>query len=218
MGLSVDLLEVLAAAAGGGAAGWIAHHLWTRRRTAIPSPSNGPPTPSVSTSASRADDPRTTGPAQPTIAQVGAAPPGSANGSPPARPVTTDEGLGLARRVILHLSGLGRLGHDDVARVGFTQQGMAAALSARQGSLVRVLQRLEAADVLTVDRRHVSGMARRLKVYRLTALGESVARDLRHPTDGAPPRIDRPSPSEPTRASSTGEWVVRRNPGEVRRP
>jgi len=57
-------------------------------------------------------------------------------------PPGSDEGLGLARRVILHLSGRGRFGHDEVARLGFTQQGMAAALSTRQGSLVRVLQRL----------------------------------------------------------------------------
>ncbi|MGA8276330.1 MAG: hypothetical protein WB852_08585, partial [Thermoplasmata archaeon] len=127
-------------------------------------------------------------------------------------------GLGLARRVILHLSGLSRLGNDEVARIGFTQQGMATALGARQGSLVRVLQRLEAAGVLTVDRRHVSGVARRLKVYRLTALGESLARDLRHP-GAAPPRPIEPTrPQEPTRAPSTGDWVVRRGPGEARRP
>jgi DNA-binding MarR family transcriptional regulator len=112
--------------------------------------------------------------------------------------------------VILHLSRLGRIGPDDIAPIGFTQEGIAAALNVRQGTLVKVLQRLKAAEVLTVDRRHVSGVDRRRYVYRLTALGESVARDLRHPTATAPP-VGRPNPwragpgpAQPRR----GEWVA----------
>jgi len=85
-----------------------------------------------------------------------------------------------AGRVITHLASLGRLGNDEVARLGFTQKGIGEALTVRQGTLAKVLSRLEAARVIEVDRRHVEGQPRRLNVYRLTALGESVARDLRH--------------------------------------
>jgi DNA-binding MarR family transcriptional regulator len=127
------------------------------------------------------------------------------------------EGLGLARRVILHLSLLGRLGSDEVARIGFTQEGMAAALSVRQGSLVRVLQRLEAAEVLTVDRRHISGVDRRRKVYRLTALGESIARDLRHPSSHPTGTSEPPRPREPPRPTTTDNWVVAPPPAGSRR-
>jgi DNA-binding MarR family transcriptional regulator len=89
-------------------------------------------------------------------------------------------GADTAGRVITHLASLGRLGNDEVGRLGFTQKGMSEALGIRQGTLTKVLSRLEAAKVIEVDRRHVRGQPRRLNVYRLTALGESVARDLRH--------------------------------------
>jgi DNA-binding MarR family transcriptional regulator len=79
----------------------------------------------------------------------------------------------------VHLASLGRLGNDHVARRGYTQQGIVDALGIPQGTVAKVLDRLEAADVVEVDLRHVSGEPRRLKVYRLTALGESVARDIR---------------------------------------
>jgi len=98
------------------------------------------------------------------------------------------EGANLAGKVIVHLSLLGRLGNDEVGRLGFTQGGISEALGIRQGTLTRVLSRLEAAQVIEVDRRHVQGQSRRLNVYRLTALGESVARDIRHrrPTSSEP--------------------------------
>lgn len=89
------------------------------------------------------------------------------------------ENAAVAARVILHLASLGRLSVDDIALLGHTQQGMIAALNVRQGSLAKVLSRLVSARVLDVDRRHVQGMPRRLNVYRLTVLGESVARDVR---------------------------------------
>jgi DNA-binding PadR family transcriptional regulator len=56
-----------------------------------------------------------------------------------------------------------------------------------QGTLAKVLSRLEAAGVVRSGRRHVSGEPRRLKVYELTGLGESVARDIRHPPRSNPP-------------------------------
>src|SRR5579863_7615404 len=47
------------------------------------------------------------------------------------------EGLDLARRIIVHLSGLGRLANDEVALRGHTQSGMASALAVRQGNLAK---------------------------------------------------------------------------------
>jgi DNA-binding PadR family transcriptional regulator len=111
------------------------------------------------------------------------------------------KGIGLAARVILHLSSLQRLGPNDLARLEYTQQGMVATFDVLQGSLVRVLQRLRAGDVVTVERRFVAGANRRMKVYRLTALGEAAAQDLRHP------KVDRPAPS----ADETS-WVAEITP------
>ena len=113
-----------------------------------------------------------------------------------------NEGQGLAARVILHLSRLGPLGPNDVASLEFTQQGMVATLGVRQGSLVKVLQRLRAGEAVSVERRYVTGASQRLKVYRLTALGESLARDLRRRT-AAPPA-----------PRSTSEWIAPRAPAE----
>jgi len=90
--------------------------------------------------------------------------------------------LRLTHRVILHLGGLGLLHSDDIAPVGFSQSGMAAALGARQNSLTNVLRRLVAAGVLTQELRHVQGQPRRLRVYRFTARGEAIYLDLRKRT------------------------------------
>ncbi|MCI4372653.1 MAG: hypothetical protein L3K02_03300 [Thermoplasmata archaeon] len=111
---------------------------------------------------------------------------------------TPSEGIGLAARVILHLSRLEHLGPNQVARLDFTQQGMVAALDVRQGSLVKVLHRLLAGDVVTVERRYVADADRHMKVYRLTALGESTAQNVRRRT------------LEPPRPPTTSEWVVGR--------
>ena len=109
-----------------------------------------------------------------------------------------NQGMGLAARVILHLSQLDRLGANDVATIEYTQQGMVGVFAVRQGSLVKVLLRLIAGDAVAVERRYVAGVNQRLKVYRLTALGESVARDLRH-------RSARAAPPQPA-----GEWIAPR--------
>jgi len=108
-----------------------------------------------------------------------AAPPGTATeGVPPTAP--PGDGVLISHRVVLHLAQLGRLGSDEVAVAGFTQGGMATALNVPQTSLTNVLRRLGAAGILTEDVRHVHGRDRRLKVYRLTARGEELARELRH--------------------------------------
>ena len=90
-----------------------------------------------------------------------------------------NDGIGLAARVILHLAGLGGLGPNDVAVLDSTQQGMVARLEVRQSSLGRVLQLLEVGELVGVERRFVVDARRRMKVYRLTELGESTARNLR---------------------------------------
>ncbi len=163
---SMIWLDVTMAAAGGVAAGWIAHTVFGRRRRSFFDLEGvGVPEP-------RAEQPE---PPQPPLSDhIG---PDRIAPGPPA--VRVSDGANSAGRIILHLASLGRLGNDDVARVGFTQGGIAESLGLRQGTLAKTLARLEAADVVEVGRRHVSGKPRRLKVYRLTALGESVSRDLR---------------------------------------
>lgn len=162
----VDFAELAAGVVGGAVAGWVAHYLYGRlHRAATPGWPASPP---------RAPPPRL--PPGP--------PPGPIHGAPATTTVglaPVDDGLGLARRVLAHLGSLGRLGNDEVARREFTQEGIADALGVRQGNASKVLARLVAAGALSVDRRHVSGIDRRRNVYRLTALGESVARDLRRP-------------------------------------
>ncbi|MCI4372384.1 MAG: hypothetical protein L3K02_01880 [Thermoplasmata archaeon] len=100
-----------------------------------------------------------------------------------------NEGIGLAARVILHLSQLNRMGPNDVARLDSTQQGMVTAFGVRQSSLGRVLQHLLAGEVVTVERRFVADANRRMKVYRLTALGESTARTLGRRRAEPPPPV-----------------------------
>jgi DNA-binding PadR family transcriptional regulator len=172
-------------------------HAWNSRQPRTGVPSATAPIP-VRTSAP--DGPASPPPDQAHAASSATTPAPPVRPSPDAAPfprsaANPNEGVGLARRVITHLSQLGHLGPDDVAPVGFTQQGMAAALQVRQGTLVKVLQRLRAANVVTVDRRHVSGLDRRLLIYRLTALGESVARDMRHPGPDPRPVV------------APGEWI-----------
>jgi len=173
-------------------AGWVLRGLWARRRSALP----GPVVPS--------------GPSATSGAVSSAAP----TAGPDTRRVEAPRAanVALASRVIIHLGSLGRLGNDEIARVGYTQRGMASALGAGQGGIAKVLSRLEAADVVVVDRRHVAGERNRLKVYRLTALGESVTCgtgrrgrpapiDVRVPTlDGTPDPVNTATLTKQTRS------------------
>jgi hypothetical protein len=133
------------------------------------------------------------------------------------------EGIGLAARVILHLSQLKRLGPNDVAGVEYTQQGMVAAFAVRQSSLVKVLKALLAGDVIAVEHRFVGGANRRMQAYHLTSVGAAAARDLRRAEvltrspegavtgswlagEGTGPRTDpAPSPSAAPRARTSAE-------------
>ena len=109
-------------------------------------------------------------------------PPGAAPADTVARggvPRAGRTALFLSQRIVLHLAQLGTLGPAEVAPVGFSQLGISQALKVRQNALTNVLRRLVAAGALTEDVRHVRGQPRRLKVYRLSARGESLAHDLR---------------------------------------
>jgi DNA-binding MarR family transcriptional regulator len=82
--------------------------------------------------------------------------------------------------VLLHLFTQGQLADGEVAPMSFTQGGMAERLQVGQSPLSSVLRRLVVAGLVSQDTRHVRGQPRRLRVYRLTPLGESVSRDLYH--------------------------------------
>lgn len=165
----MSVLELAAAAAVGGVAGWAAHALYRRLRAEPATPLAAAPIP--------------TGPSGPSpkVPEMG--------GPAGSRPRRVSDGASAARRVILHLYAQGRLAPHEVADPEFTQDGIGLALNLRQGTVARVVGRLSATGVLESDRRHVTGRPRRLTVYTLTALGESVARDLRKnsPSAVAPP-------------------------------
>ena len=99
-----------------------------------------------------------------------------------ARRVVDPELLGISARIVLHLARLGRIGPEEVAPPGATQAGIVRALGVDQDSLTKVLGRLVGGGALSESLGHVQGVPRRLKVYRLTALGEELARDLRRST------------------------------------
>ena len=108
----------------------------------------------------------------------------------PARtpPGVDPAALRLSQRIVLHLYRLGSFDPRELSPRGATQLGMTEELSVRQSSLTKVLIRLVAAGVLEEARSHVRGMPRRLKVYWLTPLGTSLARDLRSSAaPGSPP-------------------------------
>ncbi|HEY6237565.1 MAG TPA: hypothetical protein VIZ68_00060 [Thermoplasmata archaeon] len=90
-----------------------------------------------------------------------------------------DPDLRLSQRVVLHVARQGVVGPHEVAPRALSQGGMVEALAVPQGVLTGVLRRLVGAEVLSERREHAAGVDRRVKVYRLTPLGEQVARDLR---------------------------------------
>lgn len=107
-------------------------------------------------------------------------------GAPTAGSSVGADVLRLSQRIVIHLGQLPRIGTDELGSPAFTQAGMAEVLSVRQNVLTNVLRRLVAAGILQEDVRHVTGRSRRLKVYRLTARGESLARAWKRPRSGPP--------------------------------
>jgi DNA-binding MarR family transcriptional regulator len=173
----VSVLELAAAAAVGAVAGWAGHALyrWVRVEPVLPTAAPSIPAGPTGTA--------------PHLLETGVA--------AVSRPRRVSEGASAARRVILHLYAQGRLAPHEVADPEFTQEGIGLALNLRQGTVARVVGRLSATGVLESDRRHVTGRPRRLTVYTLTALGESVARDLRK---NSPPAAEPPTAAAPPRA------------------
>jgi DNA-binding MarR family transcriptional regulator len=87
--------------------------------------------------------------------------------------------------MIDHLRRQPRTGPYDIASAGMSQAGMVDALGATQSAVAKVARRLVASGVLLETREHVQGSPTRLKVYRLTPLGEALARDIRQRHRGA---------------------------------
>jgi DNA-binding MarR family transcriptional regulator len=145
-----------------------------------------PPAPSAPPPPAPASE--VTGPPSPAAAPV----PSNEQAAPTTAraPHAPPEALRVSERIVLHLAAQGALRSEEVAPVGFSQGGMAEAIGIRQNALTNVLRRLEAAGILTVDVRHVAGKPRRMKVYRLTNRGESLARDLRRRGGGRLPARD----------------------------
>ncbi|MCI4324343.1 MAG: PKD domain-containing protein [Thermoplasmata archaeon] len=109
----------------------------------------------------------------------------------PAAPVSPSPELGVPRsspstevirvsqRIVLHLAAQGALRPDDVARVGFSQAGIQAAVGVSRSSASNALRRLESSGILQSEVRHVEGGTRRLRVYILTDRGWTLSRELR---------------------------------------
>jgi hypothetical protein len=104
-----------------------------------------------------------------------------------ARDVRPNAGeLAISRRILLHIAGQPRWEPGGrVAVRSLTQEGIAEALGTSQGAASNALRRLTLGGALTVERRHVPGKGRRVKVYGLTPRGEQlVVRFLQRPVDG----------------------------------
>ncbi len=91
----------------------------------------------------------------------------------------SDRNGSLSDRILVHLQRQGRLGPDELASTTVTQAGLSDALGRPQSAFARSLQRLESSGLVFTELRHVKGARRRLKVYRLTSLGEQRATELR---------------------------------------
>jgi PKD repeat protein/DNA-binding transcriptional ArsR family regulator len=84
--------------------------------------------------------------------------------------------------LLRHLVGLPILYPGDLPSKAWTQAGIAEGIGAGQSAVSRVLRRLVAAGIVTVETRHVAGSPRRIRIYRLTDRGERLGRALRETT------------------------------------
>jgi len=89
-----------------------------------------------------------------------------------------DERVRLALRMVVYLDQVGPPNDGGTVAPEATQEGLASALSATQGAVSKVLRRLEAANVVDRESRHVRGRDRRVQVYFLTASGAELAREI----------------------------------------
>jgi len=119
------------------------------------------------------------------------APPGPRVGlTPEAPPSTLATPTRITDALVRHLAGLPKLWPNDIPSKAWTQAGIADAIGAGQSAVSRVLRRLVAAGIVTVETRHVGGSDRRLRIYRLTERGERLGKALRE----IPPRDPEPPP------------------------
>ncbi len=163
---------------------------------AFPGPAGEPPVPSAAPVTGPRAELATAGAQEPATpdAAPGTAP--EVSSSLAAAPAAAVRRPRLSQRVLVHLYLQGHLADGEIAPPGFTQGGMAEALGVAQSPLSGVLRRLVVAGILTQDTRHVRGEDRRLRVYRLTPLGETLAKDLyrarEKPSPGAPADPENP--------------------------
>lgn len=173
LGLDTGFLEGLLV--GLGLAG-LAYGL-LRWRSGRPGARGRPPQPPAS--ASRSAPPLGTPPATPPS-------PGPTPDRTPAAAKAPRDVVLLSQRVVLHLHRFG--GVEPTGDLGnhLTQAGIAAALSASQGSLSNALRRLEDGGAVFREKTHVRGRSKRVTVYRLTARGREIAVGLPRPASRAP--------------------------------
>ena len=118
--------------------------------------------------------------------------------------------LRLSERILVQLGREGRLDADTTARPGRTQAGLAETVDSNRNAVSKVLRRLVAAGILTEERRHVSGLDQRVKVYDLTLRGEALAREVarRHHASLLPARTPPPVDGRPE--SDRPPWMEAR--------
>ena len=165
-GVSGLWTDVAVGGAGAAVVGFLGVLLWSRRSREALERLPGPPV-------SPPEVAPTTGPPHPAEEA-----PADPDPSPPA-PSGLPGAQRLTFQILRHLVSLPRLGPSDLPTAAWTQAGIAAAVDADQSAVSRILRRLAATGVLTVETTHVAGGARRLRVYRLTGKGERLGRALR---------------------------------------
>jgi PKD repeat protein len=100
----------------------------------------------------------------------------------------------LHERVLLHLWRLPREDPGELPAPDRTQAGIAQASGVGRNQVSSVLNRLIVAGVVSRELSHVRGQPKRLRVYRLTHKGESLALRLHERSRRAP--VDRPTDVE----------------------
>jgi PKD repeat protein/DNA-binding MarR family transcriptional regulator len=89
----------------------------------------------------------------------------------------------LHERVLLHLARVGVDGPAELPSLDRTQMGIAASAGIGRNQVSSILNRLMVAGVVSRELSHVQGQSKRLRVYRLTAAGEELARQI-HEREG----------------------------------
>jgi hypothetical protein len=90
----------------------------------------------------------------------------------------TSEELQISARILLHLLRQPRFERGAVVPAALTQAGIAGSVGSTQAAVSNALRRLVRGGVMEVELAHVRQRWKRLKVYRLTAEGERLARHI----------------------------------------